>query len=312
MLKRIKDFFAEMLYAPIGALLLVFAIMLMLSIFNLINTTLLFSTNAWMLPMVALAFLVPYLIFRASRGGNKYIPAVHLATPQKHHIPIILLSTSLILLGSMLLKILLLKGKYVEFPLYNTFFANRNGSIFNDIYLVLSFCIIPPIFEGIIFRGVILKEFHRRGFLCAVLCSSIFCSLLGFSFFELLPRFFLCLMLCIVIYATESLAISITIHIAYNLFATFFEPTFVSLKNISANTELFIFITIIITLVIAISLFSHLSRLYRRYSHTKFGENFVKSTSIERTFWHLVELMLSIPAIACYVLFMIVALIMHA
>ena len=312
MLKRIKDFFAEMLYAPIGALLLVFAIMLMLSIFNLINTTLLFSSNTWMLPMIALAFLVPYFIFRAFRGGKKYLPAQHLETPKRYHIPIILLSTGLILLGSMLIKILLIKGKYVEFPLYSAFFANRNGSVFNDIYLALVFCLIPPIFEGLIFRGVLIKEFYRRGFLCAVLCSSIFFSLLGFSFFELLPRFFLGIMLCIVIYATESLAITITMHIAYNLFATFFEPTFISLKNISANTDLFIFITTIITLIIGIFLFSHLSRLYRKYSHTKFGENFVKSTSIERTFWHLVELMLSIPAIACYVLFMIVTLIMYA
>jgi cobalamin synthase len=75
--------------------------------------------------------------------------------------------------------------------------------------------------------------------------------------------------------------------------------------------DLFIFIIAIITLAVAISLFSHLSRLYRKYSRTKFGENFVKTTPIERTFWHLVELMLSIPAIACYVIFIVVAIIVR-
>ena len=312
MLKRIKDFFTEMLYAPTGSLLLVFAIMLLLSIFNLINTTLLFSSNAWMIPMVAIAFLVPFFVFRKSRGGKKYLPTLHLSVPKKYHIPTIIFSTILILLGSMLLKILLVNGKYTEFSVYGTFFANRNGSIFKDFYLAHVFCIIPPVLEGLIFRGVILREFDRRGRLCAVLCSSIFFALIGFSFFDFIPRFFLGVILCIVLYATESIAITITIHIAYNFFAVFFEPTFVALRNVSANADLFIFITAILTLIIAFFMLSHLSRLYRKYSHTKFGESFVKSTPRERTFWHLVELMFSIPAIASYVIFIVVALIVRA
>jgi hypothetical protein len=91
----------------------------------------------------------------------------------------------------------------------------------------------------------------------------------------------------------------------------FFEPTLVSVKNVSASFELFAFITAIFTLIFAIILFSHLSRLYRKYSKTKFGESFVRSTPRERTFWHLCELLLSIPAIACYALFAIVTLIIE-
>ena len=307
--KKIKDFFLNMLQAPSGTAFVVFLTMLLLSIFNLVSTVFLTSSNAWMLPVLLISFLAPFFIFRASRGGKKYLPTLHVSLPRKIHVPTIIFSTLLVISGGTLLKLLIFSGKYTAFPLYNVFFANRNGNIWRDIYFVLSFCILPPVFEGLIFRGIMIKEHDRRGRLTATLFSSLLFAILGFSAQELFPRFFLGAVLCIVLYATESIIITVSIHIAYNIFAVFIEPTLVSLKNVSANFELFAFILAIITIIIAIMLFSHLSRLYRRYSHDKFGESFVRSTPRERTFWHLVELMLSIPAIACYVLFVIVTLI---
>ena len=311
MFKKIKDFFLELILAPSGTALVVFLSMLILSIFNFISTTFLTSSNIWIIPIILIAFFCPFLIFRASRGGKKYLPTLHLSAPKKIHVPTILFATLLIILGSTLLKLLIFSGKYTSFPLYGVFFANRNGNIWRDIYFILAFCIVPPILEGFIFRGIILKEHDRRGRLTATVFSSLLFALLGFSAQELLPRFFLGALLCMVLYATDSIVITISIHIAYNIFAVFVEPTLVSLKNVSANFELFAFMLAIITIIVAITLFSHLSRLYKKYSHDKFGENFVKSTPRERTFWHLVELMLSIPAIACYILFVVVTLIME-
>lgn len=309
MLKKFKCFFVNLLCSPSGATLTVLFTMILLTIFSIINTNLLSSSNALMLPILSISFLGPFFIFKASHGGKKYLPTAYLSIPKKIHFPIIVFSTLFIILGSSLLKLLIFSGKYTEFSLYNIFFAYRNQNLWNDLYLLLAFGIIPPILEGLIFRGVIIKEHNRRGHLTATLCSSILFALLSFSTQEFLPRFFLGAMLGIVLYATDSILITISIHIAYNIFAVFIEPIIISIKNVSSNFELFAFALAIITIIIGIILFSHLSRLYRKYSHDKFGENFVKSTPRERTFWHLVELMLSIPAIACYILFVVVTLI---
>ncbi len=309
MLQKIKDFFREMLFSSSGTALLVFLTMIFIALFNVLNSTLLFSNNAWMIPMLAIAFLVPFFIFRASRGGKEYIPTLHLSLPKKYHIPTIIFSTLLLILGSTLLKLWFVGGKYVEFPLYNAFYAHRNGNLFNDLYLVLVFCLIPPVLEGFVFRGSILHEHDRRGRMTATVFSSFMFAILEFDFEMLIPRFFVGIVLCIVLYATDSIATSVAIHIAYNFFAVFFEPTLISLKNVSSNVDLFAFIIAISTIIVAILLFSHLSRLYRKYSHDKFGENFIRSTPRERTFWHLVELLTSIPSLACYVLFVIVTLI---
>ena len=298
-----------MIYSPSGTSAIAFLVMLFLAIFNLLNTAWLFSNNWFMIPMLAISFLVPLLIFRATRGGKKYVPTTHFNLPRKHHISIIVFSILLIAFGSTLLKLAFVDGKYVEFPLYSTFFAHRNGKLFNDLYLVLSFCIIPPVLEGLIFRGVMIKEHEKKGRMTVTIFSAFFFALLGFSFELFIPNFFVGVVLCMVLYATESLATAIAIHIAYNFFAVFLEPTFLSVKSVSANYELFAFIVAIFTLIFAILFFSRLSRLYQKASHDKFGKNLTRSTSRERTFRNLSELLLSIPAIACYVLFIIVTLI---
>jgi membrane protease YdiL (CAAX protease family) len=255
--------------------------------------------------------LVPFFLFGATRGGKKYIPTLNFSLPKKYHIPTILWSALFLMLGSTLLKLALVSGKYTEFPLYNAFFAHRNGNVFNDIYLVFAFCIIPPVLEGLIFRGSLLREHDKRGRMTATVFSSLFFALLDFDFELLIPKFFIGVVLCIVLYATDSIATTIALHVIYNFFAVFVEPTFISIKNVSSNVELFTFIVAILTLIIAFFLFSHLSRLYRKYSHDKFGDNFIRSTPRERTFWHLVELFTSIPAIACYVLYVIITLILN-
>jgi len=311
LLKKIKDFLLEMLFAPSGASFLVFAIMLLLSLFNLINTTLFYSGNGWMLLMIPISFCVPTYFFWMSRGGKKYFPTIHFSLPKKVHIPTIIFSALLLFFGSALIKILIFNGVYTEFPLYNAFFAHRNGKIFNDIYLVLVFCIIPPIFEGVIFRGALIKEHDKRGRLVATVFSSLMFALMGFSFEELLPRFFVGALLCIVLYATDSITLTIAMHIAYNFFAVFFEPTLVAIKSVSSNYVLFTFILALVVIATAIFFCSHLSRLYRKYSHDKFGESFVRSTPREKSFWNLVELCSSIPSIACFVLFLIVTIIIE-
>lgn len=311
MLKKVRDFLLELLFSPSGTSLLAFAIMLLLSIFNLINTTLLLSSNWLMLISIPISFGAPLFIFWLSRGGKKYIPTLNLELPKRVHLPSILLATLLLISGSTLFKFLFIEGKYTELSLYGTFFAHRNGSILNDIYLVLAFCLVPPLIEGLVFRGALITETDRRGRLSATVFSSVLYALLGFSLEELPQRLFMSAILCIVLYATSSIATTVAIHIVYNFYAVFFEPTLISLKNVSANYELFAFLLAIFTLAVAFLLFSHLSRLYRKYSHDRFGESFVRSTPRERTLWHLVELLLSIPSLACYVIFIIVTSILR-
>ncbi len=310
MIKKIKNYLLHLLWEPSGTALCAFCIMLLLCVGNIVNSTLLFSTNSWMLLIIPISFIPPLMIFMASREGKRYVPTHHLALPKKYHVPTILYATVLLILGSLLLKLLFIEGRYTEFSLYGAFFAHRDGTLLCDIYLLLAFCIIPPVLEGLVYRGIFITEHDRRGRFTATLVSALFFALMGFSFEELPQRLFAGILLCITLYATSSIAITVAMHILYNIFAVFVEPTLVSLKNVSSNVTLFTFILAITVFFCAFVLFSHLSRLYGKYSRDKNYNNFTKTTPRERVIWHLAELLLSPIAIACYVLFIITAIIL--
>ncbi len=309
MMKKIKDLLAEILFSSSGTTYLSLAIMLFLAFFNLINRALLLGTNALMLPMVSVAFVCPFWISRASRGNKMKIPSFHLALPKRIHLPTVALGTLVLFFGSALLKFAFYDEVYTEFSLYGAFFARRNGSVWNDIYIAFAFCIVPPLLEGIIYRGAVIKELDKHGRLTAVLFSSLFFALVGLNGTELLPRFFAGALLCMILYATDSLAVSIGVHIAYNLYATFAEPTIVSLKHVSSSPELVALLLALVTLALSASMLSHLSRLYKKYSHDRFGKSAKRSTPRAKTAHDLAELMLSPAAIACYVFFIAVNLI---
>ena len=300
-----------MICSDSGTATLSLLIMILITVSNFINVGLLFSNNFWMIPMLAISFLAPVLLFKATHGGKKYIPTFHLNLPKKYHIPTIVFSILLLAFASTLLKLAFINDKYVELPLYNAFFAHRNGKLLNDLYLILSFCIIPPILEGIVFRGIMIKEHDKQGRMTVTVFSALFCAMLGFSFEMFIPNFFVGIILCIILYATESLATAIAIHIAYNFFAVFIEPTFVSVKTVSSNYELFSFIVAISALIMVIFLLSHLSKLYNKYSHDKYGKNKTRSMPRERTFWNLATLLTSIPAIVCYILFFVITIMLR-
>ena len=310
MTKKLKNYLLKLLFGDYGAILLSFSIMVLLSVFNLINTVF-FSSTIWgMLLFVLLAFVPPLAIFIASRT-QKYFPTLHLGSLKKYHIPTIVYSFFLLIFGSVMLKFIFFDEQYTTFSLYNAFFAELDGGLLKKIYLFFSFCVLPPILEGIVYRGILIKQYDVRGRLTSSVVSSLLFALLGFNINEIPQRFFMGVVLCIVLYATSSILISVTIHILYNIFALCFEPIFVSLKNISANASAFLLLILIATLIMATCLCSHLCRLYHKYSRDKNYNNFKRSTPRERTFWHVVELFISAPAIACYVFFITAVIIMN-
>lgn len=305
--QKFKIFLREVVFAPAGEALLVFCIMLLLALSALIGSLFLKSTVGWFLPSVLISFGLPCLLFVRARGGKKYVPTFHLSLPRRCHVPTLIFGALTLVLGTLCLKLVFFDGKYTEFSLYGVFSANRNGNILRDLYLLLSFCVIVPVLEGTVFRGILIKEHDKRGRLVAVAFSSVFCALLSFGFEEFLPGLFVAVMLCVITYATDSLVSGIAIHIIYSVFAVFCEPTLISLKIVSSNFDLFLTIITVLTLIFAVMLTSHLSRLYKMYSKTHFGLNSAHSVPRERSAWSFITLSLSLPALLSLALFLIVA-----
>lgn len=90
-------------------------------------------------------------------------------------------------------------------------------SIWFILYLIITAIFIAPIFEEIIFRGLIYQALRKHvGILKAVLISSIIFSLLHFNIAQFLPVMGLGMLLCFIFEHTDSLVPAIAIHMLNN------------------------------------------------------------------------------------------------
>ena len=307
---KIRKMIGLLKYSKTGSLFAVLAIYVLLILSNIINTYLLNGSDNFIIVFLIFSMVIPALFWFFIKENKCYIPSLRLNAPKKEHILPILLSFTLLLSGSIILNMIFSGENYINFSIYNAFYAERDQGFFNILYTALVFAILPAILEEFIFRGILCAEFEGNGTLCAVVASSLFFSFLDFSFGSLPIRFFAGIVLAVILYATDSLICSMLLHIAYNLFALFAQPIFVSFKDVSANVELFVFILLVVVIVSLILLVSQLSRLYRIYSQKNVSSDYTKSIPIQKMPIAFAEILLSVPAICCYVVFLITSIIL--
>ena len=87
------------------------------------------------------------------------------------------------------------------------------------VVTVLYICVLAPILEEILFRGLILRALRPHGYPFAVIFSCLLFSLFHMNLVQLVPPFFIGLVLCMVTLLSESLWPAICCHMANNFIA---------------------------------------------------------------------------------------------
>ncbi len=135
-----------------------------------------------------------------------------------------------------------------------------------SIYVILTTIILVPIFEEIIFRGIILKNLLRnKSFGYSIIASSMLFSLVHTNPAILLSAFILGLLLAWIYSKTNNLLLSIIGHAVYNLTASILTYIFIdNLREFSFKIYGKLTIPIIaISLILLLVLFLKRSRLLK-------------------------------------------------
>lgn len=88
-------------------------------------------------------------------------------------------------------------------------------SLYN-IFTFLSVVIVAPIFEELIFRGMIYNQMARYSKMFAIVMTSVLFGLLHLNLSQSIPAFFISLVLCYMYEKTQSLSVTIFGHAANN------------------------------------------------------------------------------------------------
>ena len=110
-----------------------------------------------------------------------------------------------------------------------------NGSLLYNTFTFISVVVLAPIFEELIFRGMILQTLSKYNKMFAIVVTSLLFGLLHLNITQAIPAFFMSLILCYMCLKTDSLLVTILAHAGNNLLAL-----------MSVYSDNFVLITVVI------------------------------------------------------------------
>ncbi len=216
-----------------------------------------------------IVFATPTLIF-CTLKGTSYTSRLRVRLPSPQTIILMLTAIALMVSGSGIIDYFMsliapaemaasAASEYAAFAM--------NSGVFDGLYLVLAFALLPALIEEFLFRGVVLTEYTALSIPCAVVMSSLMFAMAHFSIYRLPSYFFCGVVLAIVTYATKSVVAAMVVHAVYNVIVLFFESYILYLaekQNISAM--LFVIILALVAILMAAVFAFECSAIYKGYA----------------------------------------------
>lgn len=230
-------------------------------------------------------FMLPSLFFCTFRG-SEYSRVLRLRMPSVSCILILICALLCMICGSCVVEFFM----SLVFPesMAATASAGKaafamNSGIFDGLYLVLAFAVLPAATEEFLFRGIILAEYGKTGIFCSVMMSSLAFAMCHLSLARLPVYFFCGIILAIVAYATRSVIATMIVHAVYNIFVLFFEGYIFHLaEKQNINAVLFIIIAAGIALLAASFMCFEASALYKTYALENLPSDYVQTGKKKR------------------------------
>lgn len=165
--------------------------------------------------------VVPILIRRYTRKLKISIPFdSHLNIPCSKILYYTVISIGISIIFGILTNLINLFLMQFGLQMTTPDFSVKNDVFYNMI-LILSTCIIAPIFEELFFRGLILQALKRYGNVFAILTTSILFALLHGNLMQAIPVFALSLVISYAVLRSNNILTGILIHFINNSLSTF-------------------------------------------------------------------------------------------
>jgi len=212
-------------------------------------------------------------IFYSKLKGTGYVEKLNFrfAGPSKYFFVIFMFLA--MICGAMILK-LLQYGMSMYAPSITYFDRYLPAGILintNPLYVILTYAILPAVTEEFVFRGILLTEYATGGVgqINAMFLTALLYGMSYFDFMQFPVRFVIGLVFAAVLFVTESIIASMTVHALYNLFIIYTEDYMMRLAGQTGNLLMYITIMMICAFVFVILAFGSAEKIYYRYGLEK-------------------------------------------
>ena len=244
----------------------------LLLIFKLIDLIILNKTveNILLIPFQATIFLLPAFMFACLKDQKNplgYLLSLRIVTPKVHHIPLILSSIGLMLVGTMLASLIFAGTDSMEsgFSLYSTFVSRVGGGFFPSLFLIIAYCAVPAVCEELVFRGILCREYEKLSVPVGIFSSAVFFACLHFDLGQFPVYLFSGILLALTMYASGSLIVSAIVHFVFNLIGLFGQSYLNAFYHVTGGRSgTFTFVLAMLTLLFAALFCLFASKCYAR------------------------------------------------
>lgn len=147
------------------------------------------------------------------------------------------------------------------YTIYGRTLPELGGNIYDTLYTMIVFAILPAVTEEFMFRSVLYTEYEPLGAPTAIIMTAFVYSFLDMSAVAFIPSFVGGLILGFSVYVTQSFFAPLVIHMVYNLYALFFEEYIWAFIAKPENEVFFTFILITAMLFCGIMMLSQAERV---------------------------------------------------
>ncbi len=227
-----------------------------------------------------LIFLLPSALYlRIVRRPS--LGQMRIKLPKSRHTWFCFCMLVVLITANLLLSILTggIEALTESFTLYDTFVSHNDGSFWRTVGVILAYAAIPAICEETVFRGILCTEYEDAGVGVAIIISSLFFSMMHFSF-GLFPNCLVSgILLACVMYATRSLIAACILHFLYNLFCLFGQPYLSAFYVYAGSNEIFLFCLGVLFLLFSAFAVGEARKIYHVYAKTNQSSDYTKSVN---------------------------------
>lgn len=255
---------------PVTAPLLVAAVLLLLSISEILMPSKDSQTSNIFLVLIIIqiiVFVLPSILYYYSIGRRLKTPMLVSLIKPSHWI-FILFVIIMFISGNMLLKFLMYfisDGTAAgDSSMLNAYAIPDTGN--NQIYIFLTFAVIPAICEELFFRGVILSEYRSMGSVNAVIISSICFSMVHFSYDNFIVYFFAGVVFGFSAIVTRSVFTPMILHMINNALNLYVDDSFLRLMMQESGTFFVAFVLVVLFCISTVIVLSRTEAIFYSYS----------------------------------------------
>ncbi len=214
--------------------------------------------------MVCYIFIIKN-IYKRFKSEENFKFKVECKLTLKEYIFIIIVTMAYIFVFDNTIGIILQNIPEAEW-IKNAFTELKNAPL---LLQFISLCVIAPIFEEIIYRGIMLEQLNKRcGAVKAVLISSLFFGIIHFNVHQAVNGFFIGIVMGFIYIKTDSLLITMFLHFINNLYCLIvsYIPY---LDKIESDFSIVILLCGVILLFVAYRFFNNLNGNIDRNTNLK-------------------------------------------